>query len=402
MVPLACKGAAVAATEARALWRRSVVHAWRGLLRLLAALRRHRAHAAQAAGLLGGALAGGVAHAAPTLPEDRADAMYHVYDGGGLKAYGPAVLVRKKLGENLSLSGSYYIDMVSNASIDVVTTASPYKETRNEYNLGADYIVRDATISVSTSHSKEPDYIAAATSIDIAQEVFGGMTSLSLGYTRAHDQVGRKGEGFIDNATHWRYRFGVTQILSPSWLASLNMEAVSDDGFLGSPYRAARAFGTTVPESNPRTRSSRAVKLRVLGEVTPGNAVRAEYRYFWDTWDIKAHTTELGYSRQIGDPWLVDWYGRYYTQNRALFYNDNAMSQTTYLSRNRQLSTFKSMSLGAKMSYTAKKVPGSYEIKLNAAFEMVRFKFADFTDVRNGKPYEHDASIIQLFVSATF
>ena len=29
--------------------------------------------------------------------------------------------------------------MVSNASIDVVTTASPYKETRNEYGLGADY-----------------------------------------------------------------------------------------------------------------------------------------------------------------------------------------------------------------------------------------------------------------------
>ena len=54
------------------------------------------------------------------------------------------------------------------------------------------------------------------------------------------------------------------------------------------------------------------------------------------------------------------------------------------------------------MSYTAKRVPGSYEIKLNAAFEMVRFKFADFTDVRSGKPYEHDASIIQLFVSATF
>jgi hypothetical protein len=382
-------------------WRRSVVHGWRGLLRLLAVLRRHRRHTVRA-GLLGTAVVGGAVHAAPTLPDDRADAMYHLYQGGGLKAYGPAVLVRKKLGENLSLSGSYYVDMVSNASIDVVTTASPYSERRNEYNLGADYIVRDTTISLSTSDSKEPDYTAAATSIDVSQEVFGGMTALSLGYTRAHDKVGRKGEGFIDTATHWRYRLGVTQILTPAWLASLNYEAVADDGFLGSPYRAARAFGTTVPERNPRTRSSRAAKFRVLGEVTPGHAVRGEYRYFWDNWQIKAHTFELGYSRKFGDPWLVDWFGRYHTQDKALFYSDDATTQTTYLTRNRQLSTFKSMSLGAKMSWTARRVPGSYELKLNAAVERVRFKFADFTDVRSGKPYEHDATVLQLFVSAIF
>jgi hypothetical protein len=385
--------------------RRSAVHAWRGLLRRLAALRRHRGHTLRAAGLLGGALAGGAANlaqAAPNLPEDRADLMYHLYDGGGLRAFGPAVLVRKKLADSVSLSASYYVDMVSNASIDVVTTASPYKETRNEYNLGVDYVVRDATISVTTSNSKEPDYLAASTSIDIAQEVFGGMTTLALGYTRGHDKVGRKGEGLFDFATHWRYRLGLTQILSPTWIASANIEAVSDDGFLGSPYRAARVFGTTVLERNPRTRSSRAFKFRVMGEVTPGNAVRAEYRYFWDTWDIKAHTTELGYTRQFGDLWLVDWYGRYYTQNRALFYSDNATSETTYVSRNRQLSTYKTYGIGAKMSYTAKRVPGSYEIKLNAAYELVRFKFADFTDVRTGKPYEHDANVLQLFVSAIF
>jgi hypothetical protein len=377
------------------------VHAWRGLLRLLARLRRNRSHAVRAAGMLGGALAGGVAHAA-TLPDDRADVMYHAYDGGGLKATGPAILVRKKLGESLSLSGSYYVDMVSNASIDVVTTASPYKETRNEYNLGADYMVRDATVSVSTSHSKEPDYIAASTSVDVAQEVFGGMTTLSLGFTRGHDQVGRKDIGFFDTATHWRYRLGMTQILTPSWLASVNFEAISDDGFLGSPYRVARIFGSTVPESNPRTRTSRALQLRTVNEVAPGNAVRVDYRYFQDTWGIKAHTGELGYSRGFTDRWLVDWYARYYTQSKALFYSDDAQVETTYLSRNRQLSTYKTVTLGAKAAYTVKSVPGRYEVKLNGAYELIRYKFADFTDVRNGKAYQFDARVLQLFMTVIF
>lgn len=390
----------MAATEGCRAWIHGVARViGLGLRRLRSVL---RLEPVKAASLLGGALASGVAGAAPNLPEDRADAMLHVYQGGGLKAYGPAFLVRKKVGENLSLSANYYVDIVSNASIDVVTTASPYKETRNEYTFGGDYVVRDATLSVSTSHSKEPDYIADATSVDVAQEVFGGMTTLALGFTRAEDKVGRKGEGFFDYAMHWRYRLGLTQILSPSWIASVNWEAVADEGFLASPYRVARAFGAAVPERNPRTRSSRAIKFRVLGEVSAGHAARAEYRYFWDNWAIKSHTFELGYSRQIGDLWLVDWYGRYYTQNKALFYSDNATSSPTYLSRNRQLSTFKSMSLGAKMAYTVKRVPGSYDLKLNAAVERVSFRFSDFTDIRTGQAYKHDASVVQLFLSATF
>ena len=85
----------------------------------------------RALGLLAGVLASGSARAVE-LPEDRADVMYHYYDGAGTKASGPAVLVRKSLADKVSLSGSYYLDMVSNASIDVVTTASPYKENRHE------------------------------------------------------------------------------------------------------------------------------------------------------------------------------------------------------------------------------------------------------------------------------
>ncbi len=72
--------------------------------------------------------------------------MFHVYEGGGVRATGPALLVRKSLADRVSLSAQYYVDMVSNASIDVVTTASPFKEKRTAYDFGADYVVRDSLI----------------------------------------------------------------------------------------------------------------------------------------------------------------------------------------------------------------------------------------------------------------
>ena len=34
--------------------------------------------------------------------------------------------------------------------------------------------------------------------------------------------------------------------------ASANLESINDDGFLGSPYRLARVFGTYVHENDPR------------------------------------------------------------------------------------------------------------------------------------------------------
>lgn len=408
MAPTVFRGVVVAATSRRLFGLRSWLTGWAGLL--LARVRRLHGHSDGAAssltrpvaGLLGGVLASGSAGAV-TLPEDRAEAMFHLYDGGGVQASGPALLVRKNLADKVSFSASYYVDMVSNASIDVVTTASPFRERRTEIGLGVDYVYRDSLLTLSTASSKEPDYVANSVSVDVAQEVFGGMTTINLGYTRAWDKVGRYDVvGFIDSVKHWRYRVGATQILSPRWLMSVNVEAVSDDGLLGSPYRAARVFGAAVPERNPRTRSSRAIKFAAIGEIVPRTSVRGEYRYFWDNWAIKAHTLEFGASRYVGESFLVDVYLRSHSQNHALFYSDNASSETTYVSRNRQLSTFTSLGLGSKVSYVYAQVPGKYEVKANLAYELIQFKFKDFTDVRTGNPYSHFANVLQLFVTATF
>jgi hypothetical protein len=387
----------VAAIESASVWRR--LAGWLG----------------RALGL-GGSLFGGLAgHAhAADLPADRAEAMLHVYDGGGVRAVGPAVLVRKSIANTVSLSATYYVDMVSNASIDVVTTASPYKETRQQLDLGLDYAVRDSLIHLSGSKGTEPDYEAQTMGIDVSQEIFSGMTTVALGFTEGRDHVGQKGlPGFFDHATHWQYRLGLTQIITPRWLASANLEAIHDEGFLGSPYRVARVFGAAVPERDPRTRASRALKLRAVGDISDWfsserwgagqrHAMHAEYRYYWDNWGIRAHTLEGGYTRYFGDAWLADAFLRFNRQEKALFYSDNADHETLYITRNRQLGTYNDWSLGGKVSYTYAKVPGQYEVKLNGSLEFVRFDYQDFTDIRTGKPYAFNGALLQLYLTANF
>ncbi len=109
---------------------------------------------------------------AGVLPEDRADAMYHSYDGGGVEVTGPSYLVRK--GDNKSVSGSinYYIDSISSASIDVLTQGSPYSEQRTQWSGNIDYLHADTTMNASYSYSSESDYKADTYSFSISQSLF--------------------------------------------------------------------------------------------------------------------------------------------------------------------------------------------------------------------------------------
>ena len=360
---------------------------------------------ARLVGVAGGLLSVGGAKAVD-LPADHAEAMVHLFDGGGTKAYGPALLVRKSVADKVALTGEYFVDIVSNASIDVVTQASKYKEIRNEYGLSADYVVRDTKVSGGFSTSHEPDYRANTTSLDVSQETFGGMTTVALGFSYGSDQVHKKNTPtFSDTARHWQYRFGATQILTPRWLMSANFEAIDDDGYLASPYRSARVFGAFVNENAPRTRASQALELRAVGDIGDGplrQSVHASWRLFRDTWAIHANTFEVGSSKYFAGGWLGEAFLRYYTQQHALFYSDNFTSETLYFSRNRQLSTFHDVGLGLGASRVVTSKPGHYEVTLRGNYEYIRFSYADYTDVRTGKPYSNGASVLQMQLSASF
>ena len=110
---------------------------------------------------------------AGVLPEDRADVLLHSYDGGGVTIQGPSLLVRKQFAQKFSVSANYYVDRVSSASIDVITTASPYKEQRTQKSIGFDYLHDRWTMNLGVISSEENDYSAKTYTFGVSQDVFG-------------------------------------------------------------------------------------------------------------------------------------------------------------------------------------------------------------------------------------
>ncbi|MGE0624883.1 MAG: DUF3570 domain-containing protein [Pseudomonadales bacterium] len=351
------------------------------------------------------------------LPEDRSDVMYHGYQGGGLKVDGPSVLIRKAYKDKFSVWANYYVDMITSASIDVVTTASEYTEERKEYSVGLDYLHGKTSMGGSFTNSEESDYSANAARFSISQDFFGDLTNVGITYGRGWNEVRRNGDDiFSEDATTQNYRLDISQIITKSFLVNLSYEGVTDEGYLNNPYRQVRYLDPSSArgysyqaEVYPRTRTSGAFAMRGMYYLPYRASARAEFRTYSDTWGIDAWNVEFGYVHPLSDKLILEAKYRYYTQTAADFYSDlfpYADSQN-FLGRDKEISTYQSHTLGAGVSYEFNLGWGFLkrgEVSLLVDYMMFDYKdFGDLrvTDVPPGEEpsYGLNATVIRAFVS---
>jgi hypothetical protein len=371
------------------------------------------------------------------LPEDRADVLWHSYHGGDITIQGPSVLVRKKVGDNLSLSANYYEDMISSASIDVKLSASPYHEKREQWSGGADYVHGKSTYSAGFITSKEPDYKANTSYFALSQDMFGDLTTLTLGYRRGWDRVYKDQRnpvtGQIETETifngnthpaiadHRGYSLSLSQILTRNAILGFNYELLTDQGYLANPYREIRFLAPGQgpgflkdKQVYPNTRTSNAASAQLKYYLPYRAALTGQYRFFHDTWGIVAHTVELDYTHPAGKHWIFEGSLRYYTQKHADFYSDlfPRANYQNFMARDRELAAFHSYTLGAGASYQFM-VPGVHWIGKSSANVRVDHLLVDYSDFRNAllagtygagnEPlYKLNANIFQVFVSIWF
>jgi hypothetical protein len=355
---------------------------------------------------------------ASVLPEDRADVLYHLYTGGGVDIDGPSVLVRKQVGKSTSFVGNYYVDMVSSASIDVVTTASPYTEERKQWSLGMDYLHGNTTLRAGYTSSVESDYDAKTYNVSASQDMFGALTTVTLSYAFGDDIVGTSTDPtFERDLKRQIYGVGVSQILTKNLIATLNVETVTDEGYLNNPYRSVRYEDPAVakgysyePELYPNTRTSNAVGVRARYFLPYRAAIEAEYRYFTDTWDIQSGTASLTYIHPWRN-WTFTAKVRYHDQSGAHFYNDlfPRAQATNFRGRDKELSELTSTALKLKLTYEFLNDANGWGFikrgSVSGSLHMLDVDYHDFSDLRAGAAigeeplYALQANIFQVFVS---
>jgi hypothetical protein len=367
---------------------------------------------------------------ADVLPDDRADLFYSKYSGGGMDITGESVLVRKKITENFAVEANYFVDKVSGASVDVLSQASQIKDERKQKSGTIEYMHDKTTYSLSFINSTERDYISNTTHFSLSQDMFGDLTTLTLGWGRTRDSVGENDGTANDPKVVWLghaesqdYNVGINQILTKNLISGVDFEVITDDGYLANPYRSYRYLDplnakgySLASQIYPDTRTSTAVGVHAKYYLPWRAAVTGTYRYYNDTWSIKGNTYELDYTHPIGNIWILEGRFRYYKQNSASFYSDLfpfAGSQN-FMARDQDLSGQTNTTIGAKATYAFLPTGWRWFKRGTVTLDISRitFKYSDFTDIKDfGEPeylpgdeplYHFNATVFQAYMSVFF
>lgn len=340
--------------------------------------------------------------------QDEVETGYNYYNGAGTTVQGPAVIVKKNILDGASLKAGYSVDMVSSASIDVVTQASPYKETRQEYSIGTDILHGDTLIGMNYIDSRESDYMSDTLSIGAAHDLFDKNVTFNVKVARSWNLVGRNNDpsfGWKDfNRT--MYSTGITQSLTPRWLIQVNYELTADAGLINNPYRSAMTLdGALVPEHYPDARTGHAWAIRTsygfpsgsseIGQGGLGGSVQLDYRYYQDTFDVISHTAKITLQRYFAPDWLGGILYQYYRQGAASFYGDRLPANQLYKARDRDLSEYQDHWVGLTLKFKLKQTSWGLISNPYIQFDssLMVFHYDDFTDPRTGALYSQRAYV---------
>src|SRR5882757_560227 len=367
---------------------------------------------------------------ADVLPDNRADVFYSKYSGGGMDITGYSATARAKITENFAVEANYFIDKVSGASVDVLSSASPIKDERRQKSGTLEYLHDKTTYTASYMSSVERDYISETASFSLSQSMFGDLTTVTLGFARTNNTVGDNGGTsnkpdvrWVGHALTRAYSGGVSQIITKNFIAGVNLQVITDAGYLANPYREIRFLdGSTrgyglASQVYPDTHTSTAVQVQAKYYLPYRAAVTGLYRYYNDTWGVIGNTYEIDYTHPIRNQWIFEGRVRYYKQSAASFYSDLFPFQfaQNFTARDQNLAALDNTTIGAKITYAF--LPDGWKIfkrgTVTGDVSRIRFNYHDFRDnkdfgVAQGfapgtEPlYQFNATVYQLYLSMYF
>ena len=214
--------------------------------------------------------------------------------------------------------------------------------------------------------SDENDYRAYNASLGIQTDVNQKLTTVSAGMGFSRDEIEPTGGGtpqyplrVASENKHSIAAFGgVSHIFTPFSTLQTSLSATHLNGFLSDPYKEVFVVDTILADSRPEKRTGLAWLTRYRHFIPKANgALSADYRLYYDDWDITSHTMELGWHQNLGFRWQVSPSARYYSQSQAKFYSPyySAPRADGFYSGDYRLSPYGALNLRLKAKMDLKK-----------------------------------------------
>lgn len=279
-----------------------------------------------------------------------------------------------------SVGGRYLVDMVSAASVDVVSTASARWNERRHVGSASGELKRDRWgVSLSGGVSSEPDYLSLGGGGTVSIELLDKNLTPFIGGSYGHDSVGRTGEprDQWQGLRRFGAQAGATFVVDRATIANVTADAIFERGYLAKPYRYVPVFapgasadvpaGASVDQVNrerlplrpadqlPRARDRYAVTGRVAHRFAT-STLRLDERLYGDGWGLRATSTEARWLVDLGRRFVLWPQARFHLQNAVDFWqrayeaaeqSDGSFAVPRFRTGDRELGALRTVTLGA-------------------------------------------------------
>ena len=247
--------------------------------------------------------------------------------------------------DGATLQGSYLVDVVSAASVDIIATASRrWHEVRHAGTLSGQYKPRDLGVGFSASVSTEPDYFSYGAAGHLSYDLDEKNTSIFFGYGYGHDTIGRSGTPFTTFARSLQrgsFLFGLDQVIGPATLGSITLGVIIENGDQSKPYRYIPMFspvesaqvpaGASVDYVNAHRLFERPLeqlplarrRFALAGTIAhrfESSTLRASERGYTDNWGLSASTTDARWIFDVADRLRLWPHIRFHAQTPVVFW----------------------------------------------------------------------------------
>lgn len=265
-----------------------------------------------------------------------------------------ALMLMVPIKEDWSFSGTYVNDAVSGASPRYYTKRlTKMQDTRQGYSAGLTHYMPTGTATVTGNYSVESDYVSkslSATRVWYTDDSKNTTLTAGLGITRdAINPNNQAVEGERKRVND--LMFGVTQVFTPTDIGQINLRYAAGSGYFSDPYKAF--------DERPRERNISTALVRWNHHFDGlDGTLRSSYRYYSDTYKVKAHTLGFEYAQTLGQ-WTLTPLARLHSQSAAWFYvpydpEPNGITfpaeTATYYTEDQRMSGFGALTLGLKVA----------------------------------------------------
>jgi Protein of unknown function (DUF3570) len=236
-----------------------------------------------------------------------------------IKVNAPSIYVLAPISPQWSVDGSLVSDAVSGATPRYHTSisgATPHmSDKRVAGNVQVTRYFERSNYSIGLAASNENDYDSTAGSLLANFSSDDNNTTWNVGVGYAYDRIGSTNDATLDERRRTaELMVGVTQAWTADDLVQLNLTYNRGRGFFSDPYKDV--------DNRPRSRDQAIALARWNHYVADaGAALRTSYRYYRDTFGIRAHAMAAEWVQPVAR-FTVTPSLRYYTQSSATFYFD--------------------------------------------------------------------------------